>query len=84
MSLSGLRLVTRSRLALGKVLHLEFELPTGPVEAVCEVRRQSLRGDGSRELGLRFVRISVASIRAIGAVSEGAPPGEGLPHYVLA
>ena len=38
LSPTGLCLSTTTEVERGKVLHLEFELPTGPVELVAEVR----------------------------------------------
>ncbi len=66
LSGTGLFLATRRFIPLGKEVHLEFELPTGPVEAVGEVRWVA-RGTKAEEpgLGIRFLRLSAASARAI-------------------
>lgn len=72
----GLFVSTRRLIPVGKQVHLEFELDTGPVEAVGEVRWQarpdSRPGPG---LGIRFLRLSSASARAIdealGLIQEG-------------
>jgi uncharacterized protein (TIGR02266 family) len=66
LSESGLFLATPKFVPLGKQVHLEFELPTGKVEAVGEVRWIA-RGQRVAEqgLGIRFLRLSSASARAI-------------------
>jgi uncharacterized protein (TIGR02266 family) len=66
LSGTGLFLATQQFIALGKQVHLEFELPTGKVEAVGEVRWVA-RGEGVPEqgLGIRFLRLSAAAARAI-------------------
>lgn len=53
---------------VGTQLHLEFELPTGAVEAVGEVRWVE-----NREVGIRFVRINAPSIKAINEATWGLP-----------
>ncbi|MEW5743564.1 MAG: PilZ domain-containing protein [Myxococcota bacterium] len=65
LSPTGLCLSTTSEVERGQVLHLEFDLPTGPVELVAEVRWSTPRAGGTHELGLRIVRIAEASLRAI-------------------
>lgn len=66
LSGTGLFLVTRTFLPIGKQLHLEFELDAGRVEAVGEVRWIA-RGEDMPEqgMGIRFLRLSAASARAI-------------------
>ncbi len=66
LSGTGLFLATRQFLPYGKQVHLEFDLPTGKVEAVGEVRWVA-RGKGVAEqgLGIRFLRLSSISARAI-------------------
>lgn len=66
---TGLSMVTNVSLAKGKDLHIEFELPTGRVEAVVEVRWMKTREDGMNELGLRFIRLPEESSRAITAAT---------------
>ena len=67
----GLFLSTRQFIPLGKQVHLEFDLPTGRVEAVGEVRWIA-RGANVAEqgLGIRFLRLSAASARAIDLAIE--------------
>ncbi len=65
LSPGGLCLTTTTRVEKGKQLHLEFTLPTGPVEAVGEVRWVKALPGGLLELGIRFVRISAASQKTI-------------------
>ncbi len=71
LSAVGLFLATKQFIALGKQVHLEFELPTGKVEAVGEVRWVA-RGKQVPEqgLGIRFLRLSSASARAIDQAIE--------------
>ncbi|MFZ5467940.1 MAG: PilZ domain-containing protein [Myxococcota bacterium] len=66
LSGTGLFLETSVFVPVGKQVHLEFELPTGKVEAVGEVRWVA-RGDGvaDKGMGIRFLRLSAASARAI-------------------
>ena len=61
LSPQGLSLVTNAVVKKGAMLHLEFQLPTGEVEAVGEVRRVVKRDGGMVELGIRFSRISTES-----------------------
>ena len=65
VSVSGLCLTTLASIESGSQLYLDFELPTGRVEAVGEVRRATSDGDGSLTLGIRFVRISTECVNAI-------------------
>lgn len=66
LSGTGLFLATRRFIPIGKQVHLEFDLSTGHVEAVGEVRWLA-RGEDVPEqgLGIRFLRLSAASARAI-------------------
>lgn len=66
LSGTGLFIATRKFIPLGKQVHLEFELKTGKVEAVGEVRWVA-RGANQPEqgMGIRFLRLSSASARAI-------------------
>ncbi|MHB8877176.1 MAG: PilZ domain-containing protein [Myxococcaceae bacterium] len=66
LSGTGLFLATRQFIPTGKQVHLEFELPTGRVDAVGEVRWVA-RGEAVPEqgLGIRFLRLSSHSARAI-------------------
>jgi uncharacterized protein (TIGR02266 family) len=66
LSGTGLFIATRRFIPVGKQVHLEFELPTGKVDAVGEVRWVA-RGEGVEEagLGIRFLRLSAACARAI-------------------
>ncbi|MFL5321160.1 MAG: PilZ domain-containing protein [Myxococcaceae bacterium] len=66
LSGTGLFLVTTTFLPVGKQLHLEFELESGKVEAVGEVRWIA-RGEDvpDQGMGIRFLRLSAASARAI-------------------
>jgi len=63
VSRSGLCLHTSAPIEPGRQLHLDFELPSGRVEAVGEVRRVTSADDGALVLGVRFVRISEESMR---------------------
>lgn len=66
LSGTGLFLVTTTFLPTGKQVHLEFELPTGAVEAVGEVRWIARGNDVPEQgLGIRFLRLSAASARVI-------------------
>ena len=66
LSGTGVFIATRRFVPLGKQVHLEFDLPSGKVEAVGEVRRVA-RGESVEEagLGIRFLRLSASSARAI-------------------
>jgi uncharacterized protein (TIGR02266 family) len=73
LSGTGLFIVTRQFIPIGKEVHLEFVLPGGKVEAVGEVRWIA-RGEDVPEagLGIRFLRLSAAHARIIDeAVGEG-------------
>ncbi|MBL8951308.1 MAG: PilZ domain-containing protein [Myxococcaceae bacterium] len=61
----GLFLATPQFVPLGKEIHVEFELPTGKVEAVGEVRWIARGQVAEQGLGIRFLRLSAASARAI-------------------
>jgi uncharacterized protein (TIGR02266 family) len=66
LSGTGLFLVTRQFIPVGKQVHLEFELGTGRVEAVGEVRWIARGSDVAEQgMGIRFLRLSAASARAI-------------------
>ncbi|MBI3186139.1 MAG: PilZ domain-containing protein [Myxococcales bacterium] len=64
LSGTGLFLITNRLIPVGKQVHLEFELRTGKVEAVGEVRWVD-KGPPVAGLGIRFLRLSAASARAI-------------------
>ena len=53
------------------MLHLSFRLPTGPVEAVGEVRWVRREIGQPYELGIRFIRIPFTASRAILAAING-------------
>src|SRR5438132_1152964 len=61
----GLFLATPKFVPLGRQVHLEFELSTGPVEAVGEVRWIARGQVAEQGLGIRFLRLSASSARAI-------------------
>jgi c-di-GMP-binding flagellar brake protein YcgR len=61
----GVAMVTVGPPAVKEQLYLEFELPTGTVEAVAEVRWLTRHADGSALAGLRFLRIPETSQTAI-------------------
>ena len=82
LSPTGLCLATSTPVAKGKQLHLEFELPSGPVEAVGEVRWSRPGGDGLLELGIRFVRISAASQQTIEEGTQEKPAPSRWTHQV--
>jgi hypothetical protein len=66
LSGSGLFLVTKQFIPVGKQVHLEFELDTGSVDAVGEVRWIARGSDVPEQgMGIRFLRLSAASARAI-------------------
>ena len=66
LSGTGLFLATRQFLATGKQVHLEFELRTGKVDAVGEVRWVARGGSVAEQgLGIRFLRLSSQAARAI-------------------
>jgi hypothetical protein len=70
LSSSGLCLVTSEPLESGRLLHVEFELPEGRVEAVGEVRRVNAKHD-VYELGIRFVRIPADALDVIRRATTG-------------
>jgi uncharacterized protein (TIGR02266 family) len=66
LSAVGLFLATPQFVPLGRQVHLEFELATGKVEAVGEVRWIARGKDVPEQgLGIRFLRLSAASAQAI-------------------
>ena len=66
LSGTGLFLVTRRFVPVGSQIHLEFELPSGEVQAVGEVRWVGEGPEGRGQgLGIRFLRLSAASALAI-------------------
>ena len=66
LSGSGLFLVTKQFIPVGKQVHLEFELDTGRVDAVGEVRWIARGSDAPEQgMGIRFLRLSSASAKAI-------------------
>lgn len=73
VSNTGLCLSLDAALERGRELFLEFELPTGRVEAVGEVR-WTVEKSGRVELGIRFVRISTESLAVI---AEATAPKYG-------
>lgn len=76
MSPTGLCLAVDAALEKGRELHLEFDLPTGRVEAMGEVR-WVVQKDGRVELGIRFVRISSESLAVIASATAPKPPSGG-------
>jgi hypothetical protein len=72
VSNTGLCLALDEPLEKGRELHLEFELPTGKVEAVGEVR-WVVKKDGRVEVGIRFVRISAESLGVIALATSPKP-----------
>lgn len=76
VSPSGLCLTLDSALERGRELHLEFDLPTGRVEAMGEVR-WSVEKKGRHEVGIRFVRISSESLGVIAAATAPRPAAGG-------
>ena len=66
LSGTGLFLETRQFIPVGRQVYLEFELRTGPVEVMGEVRWLA-RGPEQPEqgMGIRFLRMSAASARAV-------------------
>lgn len=74
VSATGLCLSTSTPLLRGQVLYLEFELPTGDVELVGEVRWSTPKDDGMHELGIRIVRIPEPSAQAIRDASRPRAP----------
>lgn len=76
VSPTGLCLGLDAALERGRELHLDFELPTGRVEAVGEVR-WAVQKNGRFELGIRFVRISSESLGVIASATAPRPSGGG-------
>jgi len=76
VSATGICLAADVALERGRELHLDFELPTGRVEAVGEVR-WAVEKDGRHELGIRFVRISSESLGVIANATAPKPPSGG-------
>ena len=72
LSETGLFLATQKFVPLGKEIHLEFELPTGHVEAVGEVRWIARGQVAEQGLGIRFLRLPSASARAIDMAIDGS------------
>lgn len=77
VSQTGLCLVLDSTLERGRELHLEFDLPTGRVEVMGEVR-WAVPKDGRFEIGIRYVRISSESQGVIAAATAPRPTGGGV------
>ena len=73
VSPSGLCLSTVLPVRKGQLLHLRFELPTGLVEAVGEVRWVVKKKGKPNDLGIRFVRIPITASRVIDAALNGEP-----------
>lgn len=73
LSATGMCLAADVALERGRELHLDFDLPTGRVEAVGEVR-WAVEKDGRHELGIRFVRISSESLAVIASATAPKPP----------
>ena len=73
VSATGMCLALEVALERGRELHLDFDLPTGRVEAVGEVR-WVVEKHGKVELGIRFVRISSEALQVIAAHTAPRPP----------
>lgn len=73
VSAAGLCLSLEQPLERGRELHLEFQLASGKVTAVAEVR-WAVSKEGRFEVGLRFVRISAESLAAIHVATAPKPP----------
>lgn len=73
LSQVGLFLATKHFIPLGQQVHLEFDLPTGHVEAMGEVRWIK-RGANVAEqgLGIRFLRLSSEAAQAIDLAIDAA------------
>ncbi len=76
VSATGMCLAADTALERGRELHLDFDLPTGRVEAVGEVR-WVVEKNGRFELGIRFVRISSESLAVIAHATAPKPPAGG-------
>jgi len=70
VSPTGLCLVTSLPVRKGQTLHVTFELPTGLVDAVGEVRWVVKKKGKPNELGIRFIRIPMTATRVINAAME--------------
>lgn len=73
VSATGMCLALDVALERGRELHLDFDLATGRVEAVGEVR-WVVEKEGRVELGIRFVRISSESLEVIADATAPKPP----------
>lgn len=80
---TGLCLAVEERLERGRELHLDFELPTGRVQAMGEVRWVTEK-NGWFELGIRYVRISSESLGVIAAATAPKPAAGGFWFSQLA
>ncbi len=69
LSPTGMCLLTETTLAPGRELHFHFELASGVVEVVGEVRRVVDAEGGLNKIGIRFSRIPIESLAAIKAVT---------------
>lgn len=76
ISSSGLCMSLEAPLDQGRELHLEFELPSGRVEAMGEVRWTVAR-NGRNEVGVKFARISAESLEVIAKATARRPFGSG-------
>ncbi len=76
VSATGLCLSLDAALDRGRELRLDFDLSSGRVEAVGEVR-WVVEKNGRVELGIRFVRISAESLAVIAAETSPKPPPAG-------
>src|SRR3954447_23133305 len=65
LSETGLFLATEKFIPLGKEVHLEFELPTGKLDAGRKVRCVGRGQVADQALCIRFLRLSSASAVAI-------------------
>ncbi len=85
VSATGMCLAADVALERGRELHLDFDLPSGRVEAVGEVR-WVVEKDGKVELGIRFVRISSESLAVIATHTAPKPRiggGFWFSHFAL-
>jgi len=71
LSTHGLFLATKQPVPLGHQLHLEFDLPTGRVEAEGEVKR--VQRSEPQGLGIRFLRLPATATKAIEALLADVP-----------
>jgi uncharacterized protein (TIGR02266 family) len=73
LSQVGLFLATKHFIPLGDQVHLEFDLPTGHVEAMGEVRWIARGANVAQQgLGIRFLRLSAEAARAIDLTIDAA------------